>query len=647
VEICPCRVDIVGYEQFPGKGSSLRMERAISGLPAGCIILMSASLLAFQPGGLFRFVWVKLVVVILAVLAGLLSPGGARLPLAVKAVTAACVLWIAVAMLLSDTPLVSVAGRWPRYEGLLTLAVYVAVFAVGAKVLGGSGGRRRRALLSLSLAVAGIALFIIAGLESAGLRPLGGAEDVRPGATLGNATDQGLVGVVIAGALAAQGDSDKAWQVWLRRVGLLAGAGVAILSGSRAALAALLIVALFSACAWMNGRSWSPVKIAAGAAVAAAALGVVVLLVPSARNRLLTAGTVDGRWLLWDRSRGLIADHSVSGVGPSGFVDAFPEYLNGEWARTVGDSFPADSPHSWPLQALAAGGVPLLALVLALITVSLLAVVRRSRATSTTADRTYLAMVLVTVGAYALALLTHFTSIGTTGMVAFLCGGLVGTDGGKLPSVRASFIAVLGAGKMRAVPRVAGIVSVLAALAIAVPAAIAEWPMGAGARAAAAGDSTGAQLAFVQARQLRPWDSDTAMLAAQAFAGPATAGNQEAARRAVEWGRLARERTPGSQEAGTALALGYLYSGDVPAAKDLLDALVAEAPYSTTLYVHRGVAQFGMGRSSEAIADLEHAASLDPSLDTPWRVLANIYQRLGNVQESLAASRHADSLHGN
>jgi Flp pilus assembly protein TadD/O-antigen ligase len=613
VEICPCRVDIVGYEQFPGKGSSLRMERAISGLPAGCIILMSASLLAFQPGGLFRFVWVKLVVVILAVLAGLLSPGGARLPLAVKAVTAACVLWIAVAMLLSDTPLVSVAGRWPRYEGLLTLAVYVAVFAVGAKVLGGSGGSRRRALLSLSLAVAGIALFIIAGLESAGLRPLGGAEDVRPGATLGNATDQGLVGVVIAGALAAQGDSDKAWQVWLRRVGLLAGAGVAILSGSRAALAALLIVALFSACAWMNGRSWSPVKIAAGAAVAAAALGVVVLLVPSARNRLLTAGTVDGRWLLWDRSRGLIADHSVSGVGPSGFVDAFPEYLNGEWARTVGDSFPADSPHSWPLQALAAGGVPLLALVLALITVSLLAVVRRLRATSTTADRTYLAMVLVTVGAYALALLTHFTSIGTTGMVAFLCGGLVGTDGGKLASVRASFIAVLGAG----------------------------------ARAAAAGDSTGAQLAFVQARQLRPWDSDTAMLAAQAFAGPATAGNQEAARRAVEWGRLARERTPGSQEAGTALALGYLYSGDVPAAKDLLDALVAEAPYSTTLYVHRGVAQFGMGRSSEAIADLEHAASLDPSLDTPWRVLANIYQRLGNVQESLAASRHADSLHGN
>ncbi|PNH85462.1 O-antigen ligase family protein [Arthrobacter sp. AFG20] len=621
------------------------MERAISRLPGACIILMAASLLALQPGGLFRFVWIKLVAVILAVLAGLLSPVSARLPLAVKAVMAACVLWIAVAMLLSDTPLASIAGRWPRYEGLLTLAVYVAVFAVGAKVLGGSGGSRWRALLSLSLAVAGIALFLITALESAGLRPLGGAADVRPGATLGNATDQGLVGVVIAGILAAQGDLDKQWQVWLRRGGLLAGAAVAVLSGSRAALAALLIVAVCGASMWMKTRSWSPVKIAAGAAAAVAGIAVVVLLVPAARDRLLSARTVDGRWLLWDRSLGLIADHPFSGVGPSGFVDALPAYLNGEWARTVGDSFPADSPHSWPLQALSAGGFPLLALILTLIAVSVLAVVRRLRETELASDRSYLAMVLVTVAAYALALLTHFTSIGTTGLVAFLCGGLVGQDGGRA-AVRNSFRPAFAAGKLRAVPRLAGVFLVLAALAIAVPSALAEWPMAGGARAAAAGNNAGAQQAFVQARQLRPWDSDTALLAAQAFAGPATTGDQEASRYAVEWGRTARERTPGSLEAGTALAVGYLYGGDVAAAKDLLDALVADAPYSTGLYVHRGVAQFGLGRSAEAIADLERAASLDPSLDTPWRVLANIHQRLGNAQASLAARQRADALAG-
>jgi hypothetical protein len=428
---------------------------------------------------------------------------------------------------------------------------------------------------------------------------------------------------------------------------LLAGAGVAVLSGSRGALAALLVVALFAAFTWMAGRSWSPLKIAAGAAAAAAGIAVVGFLVPAARDRLLSAGTVDGRWLLWDRTLGLIADHAVSGVGPSGFVDAFPAYVNGEWARTVGDSFPADSPHSWPLQALAAGGFPLLVLVLALIAVSVIAVIRRLRETPVAPDRRYLTVVLVTVAAYALALLTHFTSIGTTGLVAFLCGGLVGSDVGNPAGAGNRFIPGYAAWKMRAVPRLAGVVLVLAALAVAVPAALAEWPMGAGVRAAAAGNNAGAQQAFVQAQQFRPWDSDTALLAAQAFAGPATAGDQEAARYAVDWGRLATERTPASQEAGTALALGYLYSGDVPAAKDLLDALVADAPYSTALYVHRGVAQFGLGHPAEAIADLEHAASLDPSLETPWRILANIHQRLGHAQEALAASQRADSLVGN
>jgi O-antigen ligase len=629
------------------------MKQAITRLPGLCIVLMAGSILVFQPGGLFRFVWIKLVVVMLAVLAGVLSPLRGRIPLAVQAATAACVVWIAVAMLMSDTPLASLAGRWPRYEGLMTLGVYVAVFAVGAKVLGGASAGRRRELLSMSLAAAAVVLLLVAVLESAGLRPLGGAADVRPGATLGNATDQGLVGFVIAGVLSAGGSSERGWQVWLRRAGLFAAAGVAILSGSRAALAGLLIVALFASYMWMRSRSWARPKIAAGAMLAAAAVAIGVLLVPAARDRLLSAGTVDGRLLLWDRSLGLIGADPVFGVGPSGFVDALPAYLNGEWARSVGDSFPADSPHSWPLQLLAAGGVPLLLLVLVLGAIAVRAVVRRMKQSQRGADRRYLAVVLVTVAAYGLALLTHFTSIGTTAVVAFLCGGLVGREGTGFPAVSSRAVGgvipekltAVFAGIFRpAVSTAAGLVLVAAGLAVAVPAAIAEWPMGAGARAAASGDVALAEQAFQQARQLRPWDSDTALLAAQAFAGPATAGDQQAARRAVEWGSLARERTPRSQEAGTALAIGYLYSGDPGAAKNLLDELVRDAPYSTGLYVQRGVAQFGLGRAADGIADLEHAATLDPGLDTPWRILSNIYQRMGNTEAAQAANQRADTL---
>jgi O-antigen ligase len=631
------------------------MKQAITRLPGLCVILMAGSILAFQPGGLFRFVWIKLLVVTIAVLAGLLSPLRARIPLAVQAATAACVVWIAVVMLLSDTPLASMAGRWPRYEGLLTLGVYVAVFAVGAKVLGGDFAARRRKLFSLSLAAVALVLLLIAVLESAGLRPLGGTADVRPGATLGNATDQGLVGFVIAGVLSAGAGSERGWQVWLRRAGLFAAAGVAILSGSRAALAGLLIVAVFGSYMWMKDRSWARPKIAAGAVLVAAGVAVGVLLIPAARDRLLSAGTVDGRWLLWDRTLGLIGADPVFGVGPSGFVDALPAYLNEEWARSVGDSFPADSPHSWPLQLLAAGGVPLLLLALVLGAVAVLAAVRRMKEAQHGADRRYLAVVLVTVAAYGLALLTHFTSIGTTALVAFLCGGLVGREGPGLAVFRSRGMAgeipgkltAIAAGMFRpAVSTAAGLVLVAAGLAIAVPATIAEWPMGAGAKAAAAGDVALAEESFQQARRLRPWDSDTALLAAQAFAGPATAGDQQAARYAVEWGSLARERTPRSQEAGTALAIGYLYSGDLGAAKNLLDDLVREAPYSTGLYVHRGVAQFGLGQAAEGIADLEHAAALDPGLDTPWRILSNIYVRLGNAEAAHAASQRADTLSG-
>lgn len=53
--------------------------------------------------------------------------------------------------------------------------------------------------------------------------------------------------------------------------------------------------------------------------------------------------------------------------------------------------------------------------------------------------------------------------------------------------------------------------------------------MAAGVRAASVGDMAGAEASFEAALRLRPWDSDTSLLAAQAFAGPATSGDSTAA----------------------------------------------------------------------------------------------------------------------
>lgn len=548
-------------------------------------------------------------------------------------------------MSLSGSPWPSFFGRWPRYEGLLTLGLYVAIFVVGAKLLGGSGSLPQWKVLRLSLAAVSLPLLAVSVMESIGLRPLGGGLDDRPGATLGNATDQGLIGFIIAGVLSSQSSSEEGWQLWLRRAGLAASAFVAILSGSRAALFGLAMVSLYVAILWMRSRKWSTFRTVLGAGAVTAGFSLAVFIVPATRERLLSAGTVDGRLLLWNRSLALISDHPLSGVGPSGFVDALPGYLNDDWARSVGDTFPTDSPHNWMLQALAAGGFPLLLLALTCVGTAVWLVRKRLMEAQDPDLKRYLVITGVAILAYWIALLTHFTSIGTTAVVALLCGGLVGRD--SIPAASTLVKPPVNTWTTRfgpLLPRAGGLAFAFACLAVAVPATLAEWSMSSGAQAARAGDAEGADKAFQLGHSLRPWDSDTALLAAQAFAGPATTGDQLSAQHAVEWARLARESTPHSQEAGLALAIGYIYSGELDDAKEVLDELLAEAPSSTSLFVQRGVANFGLGRTSESIDDLQKAATLDPTLDTPWRILSAIYQRTGDAGAAEAAMDRAETL---
>ncbi|WP_307072758.1 O-antigen ligase family protein [Arthrobacter pascens] len=583
---------------------------------------------------------------IFAVLFGVLSPAGAAVPRMLKVFMASLVVWILLAMALAGSSWPSLVGRWPRYEGLLTIGVYLAVFVVGAKVLGGNRSVPRWRVLRLSLAAVALPLLIVSIMESFGLRPLGGGLDVRPGATLGNATDQGLIGIMIAGVLSAQISHERGWQLWLGRAGLVAAATVVVLSGSRAALAGLAMVAIWGAVLWTRGRSRSPLMTVLGPCFSVAGLALIVLIVPATRERLFATGTVDGRWLLWDRSLALVRDHLWFGVGPSNFVDALPPYLNDAWASRVGDSFPTDSPHNWILQSLTAGGIPLLLLVLGCAAAAAWCFYGRLREVPDPDLRRQLLVGGVAVVAYALALLTHFTSIGTIALAALLCGGLVGRDrdasavGSAGPAGMPPKLSRTGP----LVQRIGGIVFVCGCLAVAIPATLAEWSMGAGAQAARKGEVEQAEQAFQLSRSLRPWDSDTALLAAQAFAGPATTGDQSAAQHAVEWGRLALDATPRSHEAGLALAVGLIYNGEMGDAKELLDRLLSEAPSSPNLYIQRGVANYGLGHPAESINDLQKAAALDPALEEPWRILSAIYERLGDAEAAQAARERVNAL---
>jgi len=593
--------------------------------------IIACSVLAFLPGGLFRFTWIKVAIVLLALACGLFARKGARIPLPLVLIISGGAVVVTLGVALSGTPMAGLLGRWPRYEGLLTLGIYAGSLALGAKVLG--GGETLRAWRWLHRALAGIALVLafISLLESMGLRPLGGAADLRPGATLGNATDQGLVAVLIVGALSVPAPaSHDSWR-WLLRAGLLAAGLTAILSGSRAALLGLLlvitVVAGFSLA--QRGKRAKTIALVAGSALGAVI--VAAFLIPATRDRLFSGGTVSGRAMLWEQSLAMVRDHLWAGVGSNDFVDFFPGYATTQWAAEIGNTFPPDSPHMVVLQALVVGGIPLLLLLLtALFMVSRYAI-KSITSASDPAQYGNLVGAFAALTAYTAMLLTHFSSPTTTPLALLLCGALIAVPRktGHYPWMPPSFTAAANSPRFPAATRSAAATAVVLALLVALPATVAEWPMAAGARAAAQGLPEEADQHFEQARSLRPWDGDTALLAAQAFAGPATDGDPTAAALAMKWAHLSLKRTPASGEAGLALAIGQINSGDYAAGKQTLDKLIAAAPNNADPYLQRGVAEFGLGNIDASISDLKTAIALSPKSATAQQILDQVLLRTG------------------
>ena len=611
--------------------------------PVLCVVLLAMSVLAFQPGGLYRFVWAKVIILALAVILGLLSVRGGSIPRMVWFAMAAAVTWLLLAAALSDAPGASFMGRWPRYEGFPVLALYVGLFVVGARVLAGRDAKSRWSLLRLCLSLAALVLFELSVLEAAGMRPLGGALDSRPGATLGNASDQGLVAVLMCGLLLAPAGTESSARTWIVRGGRVASALVVLLSGSRAALAGLVVLLIFSLIWRLRDAKGTVWPVAGRGIVAVVAFLGVVLVVPGIRDRFLSGETVEGRWLLWQQTVGLLGDHFWFGVGPSGFVDAFPSYLSGEWTREVGNDFPADSPHMWVLQAAVAGGILFLALVVLACSRGVVLAVRRIKSLDDPGLQRDLQYALLAGAACAAGLLTHFTSPGTTGLLAFVAGGVLGLPSAvqsmpRTPGKRSGFSPRVGG------TRIGPVGLFVLILAVAIPAAAAEWPMKAGVDQAGEGLMEEANASFEAASVLRPWDGDTALLAAQAFAGPAADGDPAAASFAIQWARKSLDRTPTSPEAGLILAIGQLNSGEIAEAKTRLDGLIIQAPYDEKPYIQRGIANFGLGNTDASIIDLNKAAELAPDSATPWSILARIYTRTGDTNAAAHAQSRAEAL---
>jgi hypothetical protein len=545
-----------------------------------------------------RFVFGKLVFSAAAIAAAAVGGREGRLPRRIVLAVAAGLAVFTLACVFSPTPVASLVGRWPRYEGVPVVLTYVGCAWAGARILG-QRSRAATEAVETVLAVASLALVAVSVLGALGWEIEGAGGEHRTGSVLGNATDQGLVGLMFFAALFGLA---LARRTPLLVAGAAAGPLTVVLSGSRTALIATFVALAVHAVISLRERpSRRVVELMGGAFLA---IGVVAVARPQVRDRLGEGHTITGRLLLWKESLQVGSDRWWLG-GPSTFVDAVGRHRDQDWVREVGTRNPPDSPHSWPLQALVAGGVPLLVVA---VTLAVLVLVIGWRCVQREQTPLLVGLFAATVG-YGVAILPNFTIAGSTCLAAFLVGCLVAEPGSRKEPT----------------PYRWGVFAA-AALGVVVFAmsAAAERSLRDGIEQASRGDSSAADAAFDQASHLRPFDGDVAMIAAQTQAGLADGDVEGAAARAERWARKSLDRTPDTYASGLALAVAQIHDNRLEDARRTLDRFVTLFPTEPGVRIQRGLARFGLGDVDGARSDLRLARQFDPRNPVPRRLLGKI-----------------------
>ena len=582
------------------------------------IIVVAASVVVFLPGAMNRWVFPKeLVLSIGVVLASLAAPAG-RLPRWMLVAIGVSSLVLLVAALAGATPLSQLLGRWPRYEGLVTLPVYAAALWAGSRLLGPAAMPAARRVFLRTIAVASSCLGVLAALESIGLRPIP-SDLARPGSLLGNASDQGIVGLMFLALLVIPALKTTPHtfprDTLLLRIGLGSALVSVVLSASRSAIAVLVALVVVVGTSWvLSRRRGERLRTALIGAGALLAVLVAVFAIPLTRARLTGSASLaetgfGDRVTIWSEAAALAVNHLGWGVGASGYLDAITPVHGETWFAQVSANTTIDSPHNILLQAVLAGGIPLLLLTLVIAAAVLVVGFRRWRTTVATGDSTgeadLIAGSLLALAAFGLSLMTHFTAPGTTILAALLIGIVVSTPPGT-PARAARPVSVV-TGLRRG--RLAALVAWVVFLALCTTA---ELSLQRGIELASSADVAGADAAFSTARALRPWDGEVASIAAQSFAAAAESGIEGGQFAAVQWATTALETLPSSVLAAKALAVGAQYSGDFDTAIAVLSPLADRVPTDPQVAHRLGGMLALTGDLAGAQRELERAALLDP-----------------------------------
>lgn len=588
------------------------------------VVLAFGASVVVVPGALNRFVFGKLAVAAAgAGIAAFCHPAG-RLRRDVRIVLALGAAVLLIGALVSAQPIAGVLGRSPRYEGVFVLAAYVAMAWSGARLLGPERDEAAAlvALRTLVVVVCLIAFFAV--LEAAGLRPLS-SDVARPGSLLGNASDEGAVGVLALGPLAL---------VVLRRrdlflaVGVGAAVTVTVLSASRGAIAAMVLELVLVGIA-VEGR-----RAVAATVVGLLALSGFVVAVPATRDRVLGTSplarhTVTGREMLWRESLSLDSAHLALGVGPSNFKSAIVAEHDREWQTKVGPQDPPDSPHSLPLQALSAGGLPLL-LLLIVLSAQVVVVGGRTAWRLRRTDIPLVSGAFVSLIGYGVAMFTGFTSPAPTLLGALLLGVVLSSAPGTTGRSVAPRLVATGLGALSLV---------------FLSAAIAEIPLRHAIVDVSRGDVAGAQDDLDAVRVLRPWDVDLPDLAAHAFVtyGLAT-GDATSVADASKW----LSRVPGELRRDEQVELDRSSvdeaDHDYAAAEDVLHAVLMADRDDPAVLLQLGIVEAEAGTPDLAARAFRAAAMVVPDDPGPWQDLASLYQSEGREGAAAEASAKARSL---
>lgn len=569
--------------------------------------LAAATPFVLDPLGMDRWVFPKELCLVVAAALAWSIPPESRMPRWWRWWLVVAGIAVTVTAASGAVPVPQILGRWPRYEGIITLGTYALAVALGARLWGSSAadGTPARVARNTGTAVlaAGLCLTaLIASIEALGGRPL--ASDLeRPGSLLGNASDLGVVGVVglalflprAAAALASIGGRGR---LVVPLSGAVASILVVALSASRGALLAVVVVFVLTAGSALRRRErrWRWWATLAGSAFAVATGA---LLFPLTAARVVgaspnAADSATNRWDLWSATLDLVQQHPVVGVGPNGFADALPSVLGVTWFTRAGLGSWTESPHDLPLQVLAAGGVVGAATALSFLLLLILHIRRRG------AGGAFGGAAVIAVVGGGVALLTHMSSPGPVLLLCLVTGSLAAvpaTQHGRSPWPRRVAAGALTAWGLALVLALAG-----------------DHAFGRGVAELTAGRPDDADRAFDTAALLRPWDSDVPLRAAELLASAAdAAGTAQGLTGAAEWAERATRILPVSPRALLADAIIAQYSGDFVRSTDSLRRAVDLSPVDPLLRHRLGGVLLLSGESQSAVKELEIAASLAPT----------------------------------